>query len=77
MKAVTFDAFGGFDVLKYGEAPEPQAGPGEVVLHVKACSVNRTLDIEVRERGAGFGVKLPHISGADPFAVEDLLADSE
>jgi threonine dehydrogenase-like Zn-dependent dehydrogenase len=28
--------------------------------------VNRTLDLETREKGAGFGVTLPHISGADP-----------
>lgn len=66
MKAVVFEAFGGPEVLKYQEVPDPVAEAGEVVIQVKACSVNRTLDLEVRERGAGFGVTLPHISGADP-----------
>src|SRR3989442_14876310 len=46
--------------------PDPVPGVGEVVVRVRACSVNRTLDIETREKGAGFGVTLPHISGADP-----------
>ncbi len=35
-------------------------------MRVRACSVNRTLDLETREKGAGFGVTLPYISGADP-----------
>jgi NADPH:quinone reductase-like Zn-dependent oxidoreductase len=42
----------------------PEAG--EVLVRVRACSVNRTLDIETREKGAGFGITLPHVSGADP-----------
>ncbi len=66
MKAVVFETFGGLEVLKYRDVPDPAAGTGEVVIQVKACSVNRTLDLEVREKGAGFGVALPHISGADP-----------
>jgi len=66
MKAVVFEAFGGLEVLKYRDMPDPVAGAGELVIQVKACSVNRTLDMEVRQKGAGFGVTLPHISGADP-----------
>ncbi len=69
MKAVVFDRFGGSEVLKYQDVPDPVAEAGEVVIQVKACSVNRTLDLEVREKGAGFGVTLPHISGADPSGV--------
>ncbi len=69
MKAVVVDRFGGPEVLEYQEVPDPIAEAGEVVIQVKACSVNRTLDLEVREKGAGFGVTLPHISGADPSGV--------
>ena len=68
MKAVMFDQLGGPEVLEYRDVPDPVAGAGEVVLQVKACSVNRTLDLEVREKGY-FGVKLPHISGVDPAGV--------
>ncbi len=73
MKAVVFDRFGGPDVLEYREMPDPVAEAGEVVIQVKACSVNRTLDLEVREKGAGFGVALPHIPGADPSGVVTQL----
>ena len=66
MKAVVFDQFGPPEVLKIRDAPDPIAGAGEVLVRVRACSVNRTLDLETREKGAGFGVTLPHISGADP-----------
>lgn len=69
MKAMVIETFGGPEVLEYKDVPDPAAAAGEVVVQVKACSVNRTLDLEVRQRGAGFGVTLPHISGADPSGV--------
>ena len=40
MKAVYIEKFGGPDVLKYGDVPDPVAGPGEVVVDVHAASVN-------------------------------------
>jgi NADPH:quinone reductase-like Zn-dependent oxidoreductase len=40
MKAVFFEQFGGPEVLKYGELPDPVAGLGEVVVDVVAASVN-------------------------------------
>jgi NADPH:quinone reductase-like Zn-dependent oxidoreductase len=66
VKAVVFEQFGGPEVLQYRDVPDPEPEAGEVVVGVRACSVNRTLDIESREKGAGFGIALPHISGADP-----------
>ena len=69
MKAVVFEQFGPPEVLQFRDMPDPVPGVGEVVVSVRACSVNRTLDIETREKGAGFGVTLPHVSGADPCGV--------
>jgi D-arabinose 1-dehydrogenase-like Zn-dependent alcohol dehydrogenase len=66
VKAVVFDQFGPAEVLQFRDVPDPIAGAGEVLVRVRACSVNRTVDIETREKGAGFGVALPHVSGADP-----------
>ena len=40
MKAVFIEKFGGPDVLKYGDLPDPVAKPGEVVVDVHAASVN-------------------------------------
>jgi NADPH:quinone reductase-like Zn-dependent oxidoreductase len=40
MKAAFFDQFGGPDVLKYGDLPDPVAAPGEAVIDVVAASVN-------------------------------------
>ncbi|MGA7787797.1 MAG: NADP-dependent oxidoreductase [Xanthobacteraceae bacterium] len=40
MKAVFFEQFGGPEVLKYGDLPDPVAAPGEVVIDVVAASVN-------------------------------------
>jgi NADPH:quinone reductase-like Zn-dependent oxidoreductase len=40
MKAAYFNQFGGPDVLKYGDLPNPAAAPGEVVVDVFAASVN-------------------------------------
>jgi NADPH:quinone reductase-like Zn-dependent oxidoreductase len=40
MKAVRYDGYGGIDVLKVVEVPSPEPGPGEVLVQVKAASIN-------------------------------------
>jgi len=35
-----FSEYGGPEVIKFGEAPEPHAGPGQIRIKVKAASVN-------------------------------------
>ncbi len=62
MKAVRFYQQGPPEVLQYGEAPDPDLGPNDVRVRVRACSVNH-LDIWVRTVTAN--VSLPHIPGAD------------
>ena len=64
MKAVVFRAHGGPDVLELAEWPEPHAGAGEVVVQVKACSINH-LDLWVRQGIPAYQITLPHISGCD------------
>jgi putative PIG3 family NAD(P)H quinone oxidoreductase len=41
VKAILLDGFGGPDALKPGEAEAPVAGPGRVLIRVRATSVNR------------------------------------
>ena len=40
MKAIVCNAFGPIDGIDYKEVPDPQAGPGQVVLKTKAIGVN-------------------------------------
>jgi NADPH:quinone reductase-like Zn-dependent oxidoreductase len=64
MKQVYFEQTGGPQVLKYGDMPDPTAGPGEVVVDVHAASVNAA-DWKVRS-GDGYKVaKFPSGIGRD------------
>lgn len=47
MMAVVTTGTGGYDRLRYGEAPMPSPGPGEVLLKVLAAGINNT-DINTR-----------------------------
>ena len=40
MKAAYIRQFGGPEVLKYGDLPDPSAGPGQIVVDTFAASVN-------------------------------------
>ena len=62
MKAVRIHAFGASEVLMYEEVPDPQPRKDQVLVRVKACSLNH-LDVWVRKGLPG--VKLPHILGSD------------
>jgi len=62
MKAVRIHQFGGPEVLMYENIPDPQLRKDQVLVRVKACSLNH-LDLWVRKGLPG--VKLPHILGSD------------
>lgn len=62
MKAIRFHQFGGPEVLKYEDVPEPQLRKDQVLIKVKACALNH-LDLFVREGVPG--VPLPQIPGSD------------
>jgi len=66
MKAIVIRSFGGPEVLMHEEMKTPSPGPGEVLVRVHAVSVNRTLDLIVREGRYAVPVALPHILGVDP-----------
>ena len=69
MKAIIIREFGGPEVLRWEEVPTPIPGPGEVLIRVHAVSVNRTLDLQVRQDGGGYGTVLPLVLGNDPSGV--------
>jgi len=66
MKAVVVHQYGGPEVLKFEEYPDPVAGPGEVLVRVAATSVN---PIDYKRR-AGltkdfYPLKFPGLIGVD------------
>jgi NADPH:quinone reductase-like Zn-dependent oxidoreductase len=69
VKALVIQEFGGPEVLEYRDWPAPEPAPDEVLIGVRAVTVGRTLDLEVRRRGADFRVTLPRILGSDPAGV--------
>ena len=77
MKAVTYDRFGGPEVLQISEVAEPVAGRGEVVVQVRAAAVN-PMDWKIRSGRVSLlaGRKFPKRTGFD-FAgiVESCGAD--
>jgi NADPH:quinone reductase-like Zn-dependent oxidoreductase len=70
MKAIFFRKHGGNEVLEYGDWPEPEPGPGEVRIAIRASAMNH-LDLFVRDGIPG--VPLPMIPGADGAGVVDRL----
>ena len=48
MRAVRFDEYGGVDVLEVREVEDPVAGPGQVLVAVKAAGINPG-EIAIRE----------------------------
>src|SRR5262245_33505593 len=60
MKAIVVESFGGPEVLRLVDREPPAAGPGEVVLEVRAVNVNRA-DVLMRT-GKYHGSKPPPLS---------------
>lgn len=67
MKAMLLLGHGGPEMLRYGDAPDPVAGAGEVVVDIHAASVNAA-DYKVRLGGGAYNARplhFPYILGRD------------
>jgi NADPH:quinone reductase-like Zn-dependent oxidoreductase len=66
MKAIRFHEYGGLEVLKYEEVPRPEPQPGEVLVQVRAASIN-PFDLALREGwlASMIPLQLPAIAGVD------------
>src|SRR5436190_221718 len=64
MKAIVINRHGGPEVLEPAELPDPQPGPGEVLVRVRACALNH-LDLWTRGGMPGRSVPFPHVLGND------------
>jgi len=64
MKAVFFREHGGPEVLTYGELPDPEIGPSDVLVRVQAAAMNH-LDLWMRRGLPGRTVTMPHVTGCE------------
>jgi NADPH:quinone reductase-like Zn-dependent oxidoreductase len=65
MKAVLLTNHGGPEMMRYGDAPDPVAGPGDVVVEIHAASINGA-DPKVRLGNGRYKLtQFPHILGRD------------
>jgi NADPH:quinone reductase-like Zn-dependent oxidoreductase len=88
MKAWVFRAYGpAEDVLRLEDVPTPEPGPGEVLVEVRAVTVNRARDLTIIAGRPNVPHLLPMVPGVDPagrvaalgegvagFAVDDRVA---
>jgi NADPH:quinone reductase-like Zn-dependent oxidoreductase len=74
MKAVYIERHGGPEELKYGDLPDPMAGPGEVVVDIHAASVNGA-DWKVRAGGSYQPARFPHVLGRDFSGVVSAVGE--
>jgi NADPH:quinone reductase len=69
MKAIRVGAFGGPEVLKLEDVPDPRPGPAEVLVRVKAAGVN---PFDTYMRAGAYGARnptLPYTPGSDAAGV--------
>jgi NADPH:quinone reductase-like Zn-dependent oxidoreductase len=64
MKLARIHRHGGPEVLVYEDAPEPKIKPAEVLVRVRACSLNH-LDLFVRAGMPGVKIGIPRVLGSD------------
>jgi NADPH:quinone reductase len=62
MKALTFSAFGGPEVLEYTDVPDPVPQPGELLVQLKAIGLNYA-DVYRRRGNYHLKGKPPYIAG--------------
>ncbi|MCY3981521.1 MAG: zinc-binding dehydrogenase [Alphaproteobacteria bacterium] len=73
MRALVLEGHGGQDCLAFrSDWPEPEPGPGEVVIRVRACSLNYH-DVFTRRGMPGIKVPLPVVPGLDLAGEVEVL----
>ena len=72
MKAIRVHEFGGPEVMRLEEVPDPKAGQGQVLVRVKAAGVN-PVDTYIRSGAYAAKPQLPYTPGADTAGVVEAV----
>ncbi len=75
MNAIVVHEFGGPEVLTYEQAPDPEPGPGEVIVRLKAVGVN-PVETYQRAGSQGYDRPRPFTPGADGAGVVEQVGDA-
>jgi NADPH:quinone reductase-like Zn-dependent oxidoreductase len=75
MKGIRIHNFGGPEVLKYEDIPEPQPNPGEIRIKIIAAGVN-PIDWKIR-KGLMGSFPLPMVMGLDVAGTVDIVGQGE
>ncbi|HMO45411.1 MAG TPA: zinc-binding dehydrogenase [Rubrivivax sp.] len=76
MQAAFITGHGGNEVVEVGNRPRPERRPGEVLVRMRAASVNR-VDLYMRDSGAGITHRLPQIIGVDGAGIVEEVDAGE
>jgi NADPH2:quinone reductase len=74
MKAIRVHEFGGPEVLRLEETPEPEARAGQVLVDVRAIGVN-PVDTYIRSGMYAPGPTLPYTPGSDAAGLAAVVGD--
>ena len=76
MRAAYHEAQGGLDVLRVGDLPDPEPGPDDVLIKVRASSMDR-VDVYWREGSHGMKLRWPqHVGGRDIAGVVEAVGSN-
>lgn len=74
MKAIRVHKFGGPEVLQLDEVPDPKAGPGEVLVRIRASGVN-PVDTYIRSGSYALMPPLPYVPGTDAAGAVETVGE--
>ena len=73
MKTIRVHAFGGPEELKLEDAPDPKAGPGQVVVKINAIGIN---PVETYVRAGKYGARqFPFTPGTDAAGIVESVGE--
>ncbi|HQQ68918.1 MAG TPA: zinc-binding dehydrogenase [Alicycliphilus sp.] len=76
MKAAFITGHGGNEVVQVGEHALPPRAPGEVLVRVRAATLNQ-VDLYMRNSGAGITHQLPQILGLDAAGTVEACDETD
>src|SRR5919204_1038450 len=74
MKAIRVHEFGGPEVLRLEEVPEPRPGAGQVLVRVRAAGVN-PVDTYIRSGSHAVKPQLPYTPGLDAAGTVEAVGE--